>query len=202
MDEHRKVSPGLDYVLPEWHRRERHRLPVDAPADVVLSAAEGLIWGEVPVFRTLMVGAALGRVTFVPDDRVVDMFLSNGFEVLHRSSDELVIGGIERISRKQPVVRLAEPVAVTYREFDQPGHIKLGFNFRFIDGGVLSTETRVRATDDRARKFFSVYWFFIRAGSGFIRHVWLRAIRRRVERIAAGSIDGHAPDPLDRDGGQ
>ena len=43
------------------------------------------------------------------------------------------------------------------------------------------SETRVHATNAQARRRFAGYWAVIRPGSGFIRRMWLRAIRRRAE---------------------
>jgi hypothetical protein len=50
---------------------------------------------------------------------------------------------------------------------------------------VVSTETRVWATDERTARTFALYWWTIRLGSGLIRRMWLRAIRRRAERIGS-----------------
>ena len=50
---------------------------------------------------------------------------------------------------------------------------------------VVTTETRVFATDEATRKKFALYWWTIRLGSGLIRRMWLRAIRRRAERIGS-----------------
>ena len=44
-----------------------------------------------------------------------------------------------------------------------------------------SHEPRVHATDTAARRAFARYWTVIRPGSGFIRRMWLRAIKRRAE---------------------
>ena len=41
-------------ALPRWDRRERHRLPCDAPVTAVMGAAEEVTWREVPIFRGLM----------------------------------------------------------------------------------------------------------------------------------------------------
>jgi len=45
----------------------------------------------------------------------------------------------------------------------------------------ITTETRVLCGENAKLKF-AVYWFFIRAGSGIIRRMMLRAIRREAER--------------------
>jgi hypothetical protein len=46
--------------------------------------------------------------------------------------------------------------------------------------GKLTTETRVRCTDERSRRAFARYWYVIRPFSGLVRRSWLRAARRRA----------------------
>lgn len=46
----------------------------------------------------------------------------------------------------------------------------------------LTTETRVICSDPSARRKFLIYWMLIRLGSGLIRRVALRAIRKHAER--------------------
>jgi len=53
-------------------------------------------------------------------------------------------------------------------------------------GTLLSTETRVLATDPRTRQVFAAYWLFIRAGSGAIRREVLRIVARRAESALNG----------------
>ena len=65
------------------------------------------------------------------------------------------------------------------------GFALAAINFRLEDAGngetLLTTETRVYATDDSARKRFAAYWRVIYPGSALIRVMWLRAIRDRAE---------------------
>ena len=49
---------------------------------------------------------------------------------------------------------------------------------------LLSTETRVWAPDPQTRRKFAFYWRVISMGSGWIRVLWLRAVKRRAERSA------------------
>jgi hypothetical protein len=169
----------LDEALPGWDRRERHSIPCDAPPAAVMRPAEEVTWQEVPIFRGLIAMMPLGRPRFSEDEPVLALFTGAGFEVLVREDDELLVGGIERFCRSRPVVRLLSPDLTGFRKFDEPGCIKIGVDFRYR-GGLLSTETRVCATDPRSRWLFSFYWLVIRGGSGLIRHVWLRAVRRRA----------------------
>jgi hypothetical protein len=65
-------------------------------------------------------------------------------------------------------------------------------NFWTSDAGRgrtrLSTETRIAATDARARRRFAAYWLVVRPGSGLIRRLWLRAVKKRAESGALSVI--------------
>jgi hypothetical protein len=74
--------------------------------------------------------------------------------------------------------------AAALRAWSQPGWIKVAMEFRLepIPGAtLLSTETRVLATDPRTRRAFAAYWFLIRAGSGAVRREVLRTVAHRAE---------------------
>lgn len=168
----------LDEVLPRWHFRELHQITMPASSAVVMQALEELTWREVPVFRALML-VRFGP-TRVPqhDARVLDWFTDAGFAELERGAGELVFGALQPMSRRPAVMPDARS-AEAFRSFDRPGYIKMAINFRCVED-MLRTETRVLGTDQRARRSFRLYWLAIRAGSGMIRHVWLRGIRRRA----------------------
>lgn len=168
----------LDEALPRWHHRERHQIAMSAPRPAVLTAVEQVTWGEVPLFRALMTVRFPGRA-LPADAPVLDWFARTGFAILDRTEEELLIGSVQPVTRGVPAVDRAGLGLDAFREFDRPGYAKIAFNFRY-DDRALSTQTRVLATDPRARRVFGAYWLAIRAGSGLIRHVWLRAIRRRV----------------------
>jgi hypothetical protein len=72
-----------------------------------------------------------------------------------------------------------------FKQLTAPGIATAVMNFRMDPDGdgtwLVSTETRVHATDASARRRFARYWALIRPGSGFIRRMWLRAIKRRAE---------------------
>ena len=76
-----------------------------------------------------------------------------------------------------------------FKELVAPGVAKAVMNFQIDDAGdgawLVSTETRVHATDASARRRFARYWTVIRPGSGFIRRMWLRAIKRRAVQLIA-----------------
>jgi hypothetical protein len=167
----------IDVVSPRWHHRERHDVPVSAPAADVLDAIEALRWSEVPLFRTLMTVRGLG--TRLPADRpILDSMVALGFAELARSADELVYGAVGRPWSPGggliPVTGAAEFAAVA-----DPGWAKMATNFVIADGRLV-TETRVWLTSAGARRRFRPYWLVVRPFSGLIRRSWLRAIRART----------------------
>jgi hypothetical protein len=77
--------------------------------------------------------------------------------------------------------------AAALRAWSDPGWIKVAMEFRLEPapaGTVLSTETRILATDPRSRRSFAAYWFLIRASSAAIRREVLRVVARRAEARA------------------
>jgi len=74
--------------------------------------------------------------------------------------------------------------AAALRTWSQPGWIKAGMEFRLEPvpaGTLLSTETRVLATDPKTRRAFAAYWYGIRPGSSAIRREVLKVVARRAE---------------------
>lgn len=167
----------LDDILPEWHYRERHVIEIDAPADVVFRAVADVTWHEVPVFRTLM-GLRRGR-TPQAQARILASMADGGFAVLDRLGNELVLGTLSRTRFRGAAPLPAGEPADGFRGFADPGHWKIAVNFH-RRGSTVSTETRVWATDERARRAFRPYWLAVRGPSGMIRRVWLRAVRERA----------------------
>jgi tRNA U34 5-methylaminomethyl-2-thiouridine-forming methyltransferase MnmC len=76
-----------------------------------------------------------------------------------------------------------------FKAVHEPGFALAATNFLVEEAGpgttIVTTETRIYATDAWARRRFAVYWRTIYPGSSLLRYTWLRAIRRRAE--SAGS---------------
>jgi hypothetical protein len=168
----------IDDVMPTYDRREIHRRAIGAPDAAVWEAVHELRGDELPLARTLMAIRTLGR------DRstgrtVLENFRRMGFRTIAEDPGrELVVGGVGRFWRASGgLVRLDDREHFT--GFDQPGYAKVAFNFT-LEGGVLSTETRIAGTDPQASRRFALYWLAVRPGSGLIRREWLRAIAKRA----------------------
>jgi hypothetical protein len=181
----------IDKFAPEWQFREMHRIGVLAPADAALRAVREVTAREIRLFRFLTWLRRLGRpglkniLNPPPDQAILDVALHSGFLELASSPREIVIGTCVVMPRNTP----APATPDEFHTIAAPGYAKAVMNFRIEQAAlamcVVTTETRVWATDEPTRKRFALYWWSIRLGSGLIRRMWLRAIRRRAETIGS-----------------
>jgi hypothetical protein len=157
----------LGELVPEYQFRERHSTRIDATPEVIFEAIRQVRAEDILLFRTMLA-------------------IRRGFR-----------GGKESILNPRantPILDVATRTGFEYLANDPPREVVIGMwvasgvyaamNFLVEGDGVLSTETRVHAKTATARRRFTLYWFAIRPGSGFIRRMWLRAIRRRAEKSA------------------
>lgn len=152
----------LDSFLPEYEFAERHRIRVDAPPARIDRAIREVTIEEMPVVRALMTMRGMPH-----RGRLVDVIGQLGTVLEDAPGEGLVVQVQGQFWRWEGTSRegaLAQAVA----------------DFR-IEGGGLSTETRVHVEDPAARRRFARYWRVIRPFSGLIRILFLRAARRRAE---------------------
>jgi hypothetical protein len=182
----------LDDFLSDYDVNEVHSTRVAAPPEAVLAAARSVTPREVPLLVVLMalrrLPAAIARRSWRASRRpldapLLDEFTRGGFFVLADRPDELVLGVVGRFWTADGGVRRLAPAE--FAVFDEPGFAKAVVNFHAsaVPGGsLLTTETRIRATDEAARRSFRRYWRVVMPGSAAIRRAWLRALRKRAER--------------------
>lgn len=180
----------IDEFLPEWEFREQHSRRIDAPADQVRQALLGLTLRDLP-FSGFMLGlrhlpsylAARKRPGRL-DLPLIERFVGFGFVELANTEHELVLGVAGQFWRvREDMVLLSS--AEAFVRFDEPGFAKGAINFCITDDGdsvLLSTETRVHATDEQARRSFRPYWVPVRAIGGLMRSEMLWAVARRTRR--------------------
>lgn len=182
----------LEETLPHYDFREVHGTWVDADPTRVFAALNAITLAEMPMARALLTMRqlpALVRERRRPqraDAPIFELLERAGFVRLGVQSErELVFGVVGRFWTLAGNAPLTLPDADAFNRFDRPGFAKAAMNFRLHpeDGGTrLTTETRISATDAAARRSFARYWRVIRPGSGLIRILWLRAVKRRAER--------------------
>jgi hypothetical protein len=179
----------LDDFLPDCDVHEVHSVTIAAEPESVLLAIRELTPREVPLFAVLMALRAGPRARRLSARRrVLDQFQRVGFVPLRDCPHGIAFGGVGRFWRLSGSLRRTE--SGEFRDFAEPGYAKAAFDFRVEPrrgGTLLTTETRVLATDETARRRFGRYWRLIRLGSAVIRKDWLRAIRRRAERHSSCS---------------
>ena len=179
----------LHEFAPDAQFEERHSLRIRATRSRIYRAIQEVTAGEIAWFRALTWIRRFGRkgresiLDPPPDEPVLAVATRTGFLLLAEEAEhELVIGTV--VILPPGVRKPATPEQ--FKALAAPGIAKAVMNFRIDDAGdgscVVSTETRVQATDEASRRKFGKYWRIIRPGSGFIRRMWLRAIRRRAER--------------------
>ena len=167
--------PLIDDWLPEFDVAERHdvALPIDPEHALELAL-------RTPATPDKIVRALYSARGMVAHGEAIERFFAaHRFVVLAQTRTEWVAGAVGAVWRPRGgLVRLGD--ADAWRAATVPGTIKAAVDFRAerIPGGSrLTTETRVKAMDDRARRAFRLYWLAIAPFSALIRRRWLRAIQ-------------------------
>jgi hypothetical protein len=180
----------LDELLPDFDVEETHARRVEASPSAALAAVRAATPGEMPLVQFLYAlrsapalltrGRGLLRKRGRPQ---WEQMLESGFVSLVDEEDEIVLGYAGQPWKLSGGVQAGVSSAEEWERFSAPGYVKavMGFRAEAAEGGaLLTTETRVLATDESSRRRFGRYWRVIRLGSSGIRRSWLRAAARRA----------------------
>lgn len=183
----------LDEFVPFYQFHEFHSTRIHAPTDLVFQAIKEVRADEIFLFRTLTWIRRFGRSSresILNPSRglsLLDVATRSGFLLLAEEPDRELVFGMAVIMPAGFRWGRA-PLPEDFKRIRQPGFALAVMNFRLAEGGagltLLTTETRIYATDLPTRRRFARYWRVIYPGSAFIRRMWLRAIRRRAEIVA------------------
>lgn len=191
------APPGmmrLDDILLAYDFNEVHLAVIRGTPAQIFEAIKTVTPKEILLFRLLMgVRRLPGRVVgargngVAPGRSLLAQFLEAGFVILAETPErELVVGAIGQFWKPWDGQMLRITTAEEFQACRLPGYAKVAVNFFIspdLPGRVMArTETRIIATDPLARTKFARYWRLIHPGSALIRRMWLRAIRRRVDR--------------------
>ena len=195
IEEYRITTPHnrLDEFAPLYQFNEFHSIRVAAPRERVYCAVKMVTADEIPLFRTLTWirrGGRHGPESILnPTENVplLEVATRTSFLVLAEDAGrEILLGTAVMVPPGFQTSRRIVPE--DFRTIQQPGFAIAMVNFLIEDDGpgacVISTETRVRATDPSARRRLAAYWRMIYPGSALIRRMWLRAIKKRAEDSA------------------
>ncbi|MGB2899454.1 MAG: hypothetical protein WBB89_09325 [Candidatus Acidiferrum sp.] len=183
----------LDDFVPAYQFAEFHTIRVKAPRERVYQAIREVPANEITLFRTLTWIRRFGRrgpesILNAPEKMpLLDVATRTSFMLLAEEPDrEIVLGTLVAAPKGTRLKK--DPTPDDFKALHVPGFALAAMNFRLEDAAngetVLTTETRVYATDASVRKKFGAYWRVIYPGSALIRVMWLRAIRRRAEKMA------------------
>ncbi len=171
-----------------WQFNEVHSRRVAAPPARVYAAIRAIEAREIRWFRLLTWLRRFGRslppsILHVPAGMpVLDAALAGGGVLLADAPPREIVVGLLVIGRD----RVPPPLTPdAFARATGPGFARAAMNFLIasdgIGGTVLTTETRVHATDPRSVRRFAMYWRIIQPGSALLRRMWLRAIQLRAE---------------------
>ena len=162
---------ALDDVLPQFDVNEVHAISLPCSPERAVALAL-----SAPAAPDRFV-AALFRLRGLPPATTIEaLFDGMGFSSLVRTPTEVVFAASGTPWRPSSGLwPFAEARA---------GTVRVAADIRAIPatgGCVLSTETRVQAVDDRARRAFRRYWLVVGPFSGLIRRRWLRAVEAAMK---------------------
>ncbi|MEO5634846.1 hypothetical protein [Gaiella sp.] len=167
---------ALDTFLPRFDVNETHSVSLACDAERALELAL-----TAPAAPGRLVAALFRARGLPPGTSVQELFDRMGFDTLSSSTTEVVLGACGTPWR--PSGRLGPFVD------PRSGTVRVATDIRAtpVDGGcILSTETRVLAVDDAARRAFHRYWVVVGPFSALIRRRWLRAAEDATTRDGFG----------------
>lgn len=180
----------LDQFVHVYQFHESHSIRIHAPKDRVYAAIKTVTADEILFFRTLTWIRRLGRpgresILNAPEHApILEVATRTSFLLLAEEPErEIVVGTLVLAPRRwQPT---KNPTPADFKAVNSPGFALAAMNFLVQPTGpnecVLTTETRINATDSSSRQKFARYWRVIYPGSALLRRMWLRAIRHRAE---------------------
>lgn len=178
----------LDDLIPDPRYRMRHARDIRAAAADVWDALHSVTVSALPLTWALeglrLVPARVARRS--PPPLAGRTFLDiTPIPVLSADRPHAVVSG--GLTQAWRIAGGATPPALdaaSLRAWSEPGWVKVAMDFRLqpTDHGTrLSTETRMRATDQHSGRAFARYWWIIRPAAGAIRSEVLRGVARRAE---------------------
>jgi hypothetical protein len=189
----------IDQILPAYDVGARYETVVRAPAARVYAALWSADLAPSPVRLLLglraLPGAFLTSLTRPRDawrllrgrmrgSATIHDVIAQGFLLLAEDPPrEVVLGAVGAFWRLRG--GLLHVDADSFGDTLPPGTARAAWNFHIAELGdnqcILSTETRVQCADDPSRRRFKLYWTVVAPGSGLIRLLMLRSIRRTAE---------------------
>jgi hypothetical protein len=175
----------IDAWMPAFDVAAYHERAVAAPAERVYAALRHADLAADPLVRLLFTFRGLGR-SRPRRTHALDDFVADGFTLLEEiAGTEIVLGLTGRFWR--PSGALVRLTPQQFAAFARPGWGQAVWSFHVAParaGAIVSTETRVRATDEASRRAFRRYWRVVGPFSALIRRRVLALVAARATRPA------------------
>ena len=191
------ASSRLDEFAPVYQFHEFHSMHIAAPVDRVYAAIKQVRADEIFLFQTLTWirrggrPAAPGILNAPEQQPLLAVATRTSFLLLAEEPNrEIVIGTAVLVPPEWRLTK--QPTAEDFKSLHAPGFALASMNF-FLhpEAGndcLLTTETRIYATDSASVAKFGRYWRVIYPGSALIRRMWLRAIKHRAESATSQQL--------------
>jgi len=181
----------LDDFISVYQFHEFHKIRVHARREDVFKAVKEVRAKEIFLFRTLTWIRRGGRsgppsILNAPENMpLLEVATRTSFlRLAEEPNREIVLGTLVAAPRGWRPKK--DPAPEDFKALRAPGFALAAMDFRIEDSGsgdvLVTTETRVYATDAPTRRKFAAYWRMIYPGSALIRTMWLRAIKQRAEK--------------------
>lgn len=171
---------GVEQWMPGFDVGSRHERAVAAPPARTYAAVRRMDLAADPLVRALFFTRGLLRPRRPRRGFTLEAFVAAGFTLLDEIPDrEIILGLTGRFWRPTGDLKRLAPDA--FAAFDEPGWAQAVWSFEVAPAGagsLLATETRVRTTDQAARRAFRRYWRVVGPFSGIVR-------RRALSLISA-----------------
>jgi hypothetical protein len=185
----------LDKFLPTHEFNEIHTVTVDAPPERVFAAIKKLTPAELSplIFWMLDLRSLPAKLVGKTPPNVdqqsrpfLDQMYEGGFLPLAEElNSEIVFGMVGQPWKLTGGEEPDIPNPQAFLDFADPAFAKIAANLAVtVDGEArthCSTETRIHVPDPNTRHKFASYWRIISMGSGWIRVLWLKAIKKKAE---------------------
>jgi hypothetical protein len=183
---------ALDHLLPAHEFADTVSVETSADPTTALRAAREVSAREMPLSLVLLTLRALPMM--VTRRRLIkprgslweDLMRTPGFAAFEEQPGQPLVMGY--VGRPWKPTGAGAPVRTCeqFLGWDEPGWAKVAAAFWAEPNGSgtrLVTETRIHLTSEDATRAFARYWRLVHLGSVLLRRDWLRAARRRAERV-------------------
>ena len=181
---------GIEQFIPQADYRDLHEITIRAPADVVFDVAQRFDLQSIPLVRLIfwlrakLLGAERPATDLFARGLVAETKALGWGELKLDPGRQLVMGATAQPWKAD--VKFTAIAPDEFRAFAAPDLVKIVWT---LEAEPLEpsrtrfrTETRVRATDEGARRKFRRYWRIFGVGIVMIRWLLLPALRREAER--------------------